>query len=88
MGRSSHRVGRTASKVAGRAGLAMERRGGSPPKLLDQVRERVRRLGYLSLTEDAYVAGGATDGQIGGGVNIFRFQSIIHYGAPCFSLSP
>mgnify|MGYP007094532403 CR=1 FL=1 len=88
MGRSSHRVGRTASKVAGRAGLAMERRGGSPPRLLDQVRERVRRLRYFSRTEDAYVAGGTTGGQAGGGVNLFHFQFIIHYGAPCFSFSP
>lgn len=31
------------------------RAGGQPPKLLDQVRERVRRLGYSSRTEQAYV---------------------------------
>ena len=49
MDRSSHRMGGAASRPdAARA-------GGQPPKLLDQVRERVRRLGYSSRTEQAYV---------------------------------
>ena len=29
--------------------------GGTPPKLLDQVRDRVRRLGYAKRTELSYV---------------------------------
>ena len=49
MERSSHRAGRPAST------RAVERSGGQPPKLLDQVRERIRRLGYSSRTEEAYV---------------------------------
>ena len=55
MERSSHRVGGTASRVAGCADAATQRGGGSSPKLLDRVRERVRRLGYSPRTEDAYV---------------------------------
>ncbi len=49
MQRSSHRVVGAASKPDAAQG------GGKPPKLLDQVRERVRRLGYSSRTEEAYV---------------------------------
>jgi integron integrase len=55
MERSSHELGGAASQTATPTKAATERSSGQPPKLLDQVRERVRRLGYSSRTEEAYV---------------------------------
>ena len=51
MGRWSHGDGRDASSPESRAAVSDVR----APKLLDQVRERIRRLGYSRRTEAAYV---------------------------------
>lgn len=55
MNRSSHSVGGGASRSKAGDATPVGHTSARAPKLLDQVRARVRRLGYSSRTEEAYV---------------------------------